>query len=118
MAFEAKESKTLNLSETEVRQAISAVLERLGGKSTKKNNPAQGYFETIFNKKIQGEYMNNRIQLEIKVVAQAQEQSVVSSLAYPVDPVGQKLMFGVRGKPARLVLDKFFAELATQSSQT
>lgn len=117
MAFEAKATKSLNLSEAAARQAVSAAMEGLGGKTTKKNKPAEGYFESNFNKKIKGEYMNNRVQLEIKVVAQSPEQSAVSALAYPVDPVGQKLMFGVRGKPARLVLDKFFAELEAHATQ-
>jgi hypothetical protein len=114
MPYEAKATKTYDQPIDDMIKSISEVFGRLGGKASKKNNPAQGYFETNFNKKIKGEYMVNRVQLEVKIDSQSADQCAVTAEAYPVDPVGQKLMFGVRGKPAGFVLDTFFTELEAQ----
>lgn len=114
MAYEANQTKTYNHSAAGVIQSAAGIIEQLGGKTSKKNDPAKGYLEANFNKKVKGEFINNRCQLEVKVQAQSEEQCAVSAQAYPVDPIGRKLTFGVRGKPAQKVIDAFFAELATQ----
>ena len=111
MAYDVKATKTYSYPSEKLIDAVATVISSLGGKPSKKNNPAAGRLEANFNKKIKSEYMNNRCQLEVKVVAQSPEQSTLSAEAYPVDPIGGKLMFGVIGKPARLVIDTFFAEL-------
>ena len=84
------------------------------GKKSKKSNPTKGRVDANFNKKIKGDYINNRVQLQVKIDAQSPEQCMVSAMSYPVDPVGQKLAFGVQGEPARVVIDVFFTELDTQ----
>ncbi len=114
MAYEAKQTKTYSYAADEVIRSASMVIANLGGKASKKNDPAKGRLEANFNKKVKGQFMNNRVQLEIKIASQSPEQCTVSALSYPVDPVGQKLLFGVRGKPARRVIDTFFAELDAQ----
>ena len=114
MAYEAKHRKIYNHSAEFISRSISDIIKSLNGKESKKSNPAKGQFDANFNKKIKGEYMNNRIQLQVKIGPQSPEQCMVSAMSYPVDPVGQKLAFGVRGEPARLVIDAFFSELDTQ----
>lgn len=116
MSYTVKESKSFPRPMSDMSAATSQVLKKLGGKLSKKTKASAGYFEINFNKKINEKgkkrYINNRIQLHVKVQSDSPEQSTLSVEAYPVNPIGQKLMFGVRGKPARTVIDMFWAELA------
>ena len=114
MAYEAKHRKTYNQSAERINQSLPEIIATLGGKESQKSNPAKGRVDANFNKKIKGEYMNNRVQLQTKVDSQSPEQCMVAAMAYPVDPVGTKLSFGVQGDPARVVINAFFAELDTQ----
>lgn len=114
MPYEAKAAKTYSHPTDKTIQTVTGVIQTLGGKPSKKNDPALGRLEANFNKKIKGEYINNRLQLEVSVTAQSPEQALVSAEAYPVDPIGRKLMFGVLGKPAEQLIRTFFAELDTQ----
>ena len=114
MAYEAKHRKSYNQSAERINQSLSEIITGLGGKEYTKSNPATGRLDANFNKKIKGEYMNNRIQLQTKIDSQSPDQCMVAAMAYPVDPVGQKLAFGVQGEPARVVIDAFFSELDTR----
>jgi hypothetical protein len=114
MAYDVKQSKTYTQAADAVTNSAVAVIQTLGGVTTKKNKPDQGRLDANFNKKIKGEYMNNRVQLQVQIKAQSSQECVVSAEAYPVDPMGMKLTFGVKGKPAQQVLDVFFAELDNQ----
>ena len=114
MAYEAKQRKTYNQSAEFISQSVSDIITSLDGKESKKSNPAKGRLDANFNKKIKGEPINNRVQLQVKVDSQSPEQCMVSAMAYPVDPLGNKLGFGVQGDPARVVIDAFFGELDTK----
>jgi hypothetical protein len=113
MKYTVKETKSYDRPQADVIASTAQALKALGGKTSKKTKPSKGYFDVNFNKKIKGKYFSNRIQLHVKI-AQSSEQSTVSVEAYPVSPIGQKLMFGVKGKPARMVVDTFWAELEAQ----
>ena len=114
MAYDVKHRKIYNHSAESISQSASEIIKILGGKESKKSNPAKGRLDANFNKKINGEFIGNRIQLQVKIASQTPEQCMVSAMSYPVDPVGQKLAFGVQGEPARFVMDTFFGELDTQ----
>ena len=106
-SYTVTESKTYNQpADAIVKSAVDAI-SKLGGSQTKKSKPEAGRLDANFNKKIGSQPLNNRIQLEVNVTSQAADQCTVSIVAYPVDPVGQKLMFGVRGEPARAVVNAF-----------
>jgi len=111
MSFVVKGTKTYNQAADAVVKSAEAAITQLGGKPSKKNKPAEGRLEANFNKKIGGKPLNNRVQLEVKVTSQAAEQCAVSFEAYPVDPIGNKLAFGVQGQPGRVVLDAFLSAL-------
>ncbi len=115
MSYTVKESKSFAHSASDMIASTSQALNALGGKLSKKSKPKAGYFDITFNKKINDKgkkrYINNRVQLHVKIEADSAEKSLIVVQAYPVNPIGQKLMFGVRGKPARLVIDAFWAEL-------
>jgi hypothetical protein len=112
MSYVVKETKTYNQAAAEVIKSAETAINQLGGKPSKKNKPAEGRLEANFNKKVGGKPINNRVQLEVKIASQSAEQSSVSIEAYPVDPMGNKLAFGVRGQPGRVVIDAFLSALA------
>jgi len=114
MSYEAKQTKNYNQAADEITKSASTVLESLGGKASKKNKPEQGRLDVNFNKKLKGKFMNNRVQVQVQITAQSPEQCTIAAQAYPVDPVGMKLTFGVQGKPAHQVLEVFFSELESQ----
>jgi hypothetical protein len=90
------------------------VFESLGGTVSKRSNPAKGMFEISFNKKIGNNVLPNRIDLQLKVVPEAADSCNVMAKAYPVDPMGNKLTFGVIGNAAEVVMTTFFAALETK----
>lgn len=110
-SYTVKESKTYDRAAGTIIKSATEAISQLGGSQSKKSKPDEGRLDANFNKKIGSKPLNNRIQLEVSVTSQAPEQCTVSVVAYPVDPVGQKLMFGVQGQPARLVLDAFLERL-------
>ena len=111
MDYTVKETKSYNQPTDTVIKAAAEVINQLDGKPTKKNKPENGRLDANFNKKVKGIPLNNRIQLEVSVTSQTPEQSTISVEAYPVDPVGNKLMFGVQGNPSRVVADAFWGDL-------
>jgi hypothetical protein len=110
-SYTVKEAKTYHRPADAVTKSAVEAISQLGGSQSKKSKPQEGRLDANFNKKIGSQPLNNRIQLEVSVAAQSAEQCTVSIIAYPVDPVGQKLMFGVRGEPARAVVDAFLGRL-------
>ena len=111
MKYTVKESKSFPHSASDMIASTNQALNALGGKLSRKSKPKAGYFDMTFNKKIKGKYFTNRVQMHVKIQANSAEQSTLAVEAYPVNPIGQKLMFGVRGKPARFVIDAFWTEL-------
>ncbi len=114
MGYDVNQAQTYNRPAHEMSQLAVAVIAKLGGKTDKKSNSTAGHLEVTFNKQVKNQMLPNRIQLVVKMESVSPESCKVSALAYPVDPLGNKLMFGVRGKAARTVVDCFFGELLTQ----
>ena len=113
MSYEVKETRTYDHSADAVNRLAAEVIRQLGGKLSKKKS-ADGSLTANFNKKIKGKMFANRCQLEVTVIPQTAEQCQVTMLAYPVDPIGNKLLFGVRGDPARMVVDTFLTDFEAQ----
>ncbi|HEX9926473.1 MAG TPA: hypothetical protein VGD99_27740, partial [Anaerolineae bacterium] len=84
MGYDVTENKTLDHPATETINLAAEVISRLGGKASKKSNPAKGRLEANFNKSIKGEFMNNRVQLEVSIASRSPEQCTVTAEAYPV----------------------------------
>ena len=114
MSYDAKLRKEYAHATDQLSISIEQLLTNLGGKPAKGKSLPHGQFDVNFNKKINGEFINNRIQLKVKVAPVNDRSCTVSAMAYPVDPVGQKLAFGVIGEPAKHVLDVMFSFLDAQ----
>lgn len=110
MSYIVKKRKVYNQPPSATMKAALAVIDNLGGKQSKKSAPEEGHLNANFNKKVGGQSLPNRVQLEITIKEKA-AQSMVAIIGYPVDPIGNKLSFGVNGDPARTVIDAFLGDL-------
>jgi hypothetical protein len=95
----------------EVVAAAAEVMTEIEGKLAKGSDPAKGRVEANFNKSVAGKSFGNRVQLIVQVSGQTGAECALALEAYPVDPLGKKLLFGVMGEPARLVVNAFTARL-------
>ncbi|MGC3998615.1 MAG: hypothetical protein QM767_14590 [Anaeromyxobacter sp.] len=117
MGYEVKGTRSYAKPAAAVAAAAAEVLAALGGKAAKTSRPADGHLEAIFNKEVAGKAFMNRCQLVLDVAASG-EQASLSAGCWPIDPIGKKLLFGVMGEPAKLVLDTFLARLDAALGQT
>ncbi len=109
MGYEVKEARAYPGTPAAVRAAAAEVAAALGGKPAKK--VAEGAVDVVFNKGAGAKVLMNRVQLQLQFAEAAPGQCTAAALAFPVDPVGQKLLFGVMGQPAREVASAFWAAL-------
>jgi hypothetical protein len=72
---------------------------------------AAGTIQAKFDKRIHGQTLGDRTQIEIAVTADGDAGSAISVDLYPIDPVGRKLMFGARKGVTQKVMEWFFAHL-------
>ncbi len=110
MPYEVKESKVYARPAAEVAAAAAEVMKGIDGKLAKGSDPASGRVEATFNKSVAGKAFGNRVQLVVQVTGSGAECALALE-AFPVDPLGKKLLFGVLGDPARLVVSAFTARL-------
>lgn len=111
MSFDVNTQKSYNTSAETTSQTAARALETLGGKLTKNSNPAKGQLEADFNKKVKDLPLPNRCQVRVKITPAATGGCTVMTKVYPIDPLGNKLTFGVRGDAAQVVSDTLAAEL-------
>ncbi len=109
MPYEVKEARTYPGAPDVVRATAAEVAARLGGKAARK--PVEGAVDVTFNKIVGGTALLNRIQLVLRVAGSGPGQTTAAAEVFPVDPVGQRLLFGVVGEPARVVANAFWAAL-------
>ncbi|HRV92313.1 MAG TPA: hypothetical protein P5526_09135 [Anaerolineae bacterium] len=110
MSYEVNAKQSYNRPAGQVSETASDLLVQLGGKPSDKNNPAKGQLEVIFNKKVKDRALPNRCQVRVKVVGSGDNTTLMAKV-FPVDPMGNKLTFGVRGDATQIVMDTFLAEL-------
>lgn len=110
MGYEVRESREYPRPVAEVSGAAAEVLRAIEGKLGKASDPARGRVEATFNKSVAGRAFGNRVHVVVEVAARA-GGSALTLEAFPVDPLGKRLLFGVLGAPARLVADAFTARL-------
>jgi hypothetical protein len=111
MPYEVKESKVYPRPAAEVLAAAAEVVKEIEGKPAKGSDPSAGRVEANFNKSVAGKAFGNRVQLVLHAKGQTGTECALELEAYPVDPLGKKLLFGVLGDPARLVVSAFTARL-------
>ncbi len=117
MSYDINTKQTYNFSADIVGQAAVKAIQALGGELMSGSNPAKGQIEANFNKKVKDRALLNRCQLRIKITPDQADSCTVLTKTYPVDPMGNKLAFGVRGDAAQVVSDTFISELKNLNGQ-
>ena len=110
MPYEINEEKKYSQPAEALYAAALKAAAGLEGK-VDRQDPQKGQFEIRFDKKILGKVLGERTYLGIKVLAQPEGGSAIAVEAYPLDPVGQKLLFGARKGVTATVVSWFFAHL-------
>ncbi len=104
---DVKLNKTYQSEPEEVLAAIEKVALSLGGKVLSHDKVAQLLIIQM-DKKMEGKVLGDRSKLEIKYSTPTGESTQVEVLAYPLNAVGQKLMFGARPGVVQTVLKTIF----------
>ena len=93
-----------------VEQAHAASLKAISGLEGKLLNQSPTTIVTKFHKTILGKVLGDRTHLTIELVEEGDGCNVQTTI-YPLNAVGQKLMFGARKGVSRTVLNWFYAHL-------
>lgn len=110
MSFTVQDEKQYQVNSQQAYEAALGAIEGLGGK-IKNKDASGGTVEVLFDKKILGKVLGDRTQMSVSVSAPEDGASVVAIEVYPLNAVGQKLMFGARKGVSRTVANWFYAHL-------
>ena len=105
-----KKKLIIPVPQKKVFAAIPIVAKELGGKLLKQNEE-QGLVSVQMDKKLQGKVLGDRSQLDFTLKDTPEQGTEVSVLAFPLNAVGQKLLFGARKGVVDTVLEVFFKTL-------
>jgi len=110
MPFEKKSTKTVNFSTEDVYKSIIYCVTYMGGKILK-DDPQQKILHAQMDKKLFGDYLGDRSKLEIELTELGKEETKIDIYAYPLNAVGQKLMFGARKGVVENMMMAFYKEV-------
>lgn len=109
MPFTVKESRTYEQTQENAYAAAKKAIAGLEGKVLTEDVTA-GTIQGQFDKKIHGKVLGDRSQILIGITSE-NSSTKVDVEAYPINPVGQKLMFGARKGVVPTVVSWFWAHL-------
>jgi hypothetical protein len=110
MPYTLEEKRTYQQPAEAVFKAAIGAIEGLEGKVVK-HNLETGMIEAKFNKRIHGNTLGDRTQVEIDIASNSTSETNLSLVIYPIDPVGRKLQFGARKGVSNTVKSWFFAHV-------
>lgn len=116
MPYEKTKSGKFEYPFEEVYKAAYVCAKQLGGKVLK-NDPENKLLQVQMDKKLKGDVLGDRSKLEMTFSVDDVGHTNLSILAYPLNAVGQKLMFGARKGVVERVLAVFFEELEGKFKQ-
>lgn len=109
MPYTVKETKSYSQTPAQLFEAAQKAVVGLQGKILKEDASA-GTIKGQFDKKIHGKVLGDRSQIIVTISA-AETDTSISTEVYPINPVGQKLMFGARQGVSQTVNGWFWAHL-------
>jgi hypothetical protein len=110
MPYEIKKVFTYANPFEEVYKAAYLTIKELGGKIAK-HDLANKQLIGQMDKKFKGEMLGDRSRLEMTFSEDADGNTTISVYAYPLNAVGQKLMFGARKGVVETVISGYFQEV-------
>jgi hypothetical protein len=116
MPYEIKKSMTYPQPFEEVYKAAYLTVQNLGGKVIKHDVQNKQLFAQM-DKKFQGKLLGDRSQVEMTFSSDTEGNTVLSMVAYPLNAVGQKLMFGARKGVVETVTSGFLEEVTKKLAE-
>ena len=113
MPYTVNVTKVFNYPYTDVYKSMYLSVEAMKGKVLV-HEPDEKRFEAQMDKKLYGKYLGDRSRLEISLEAPSDEQTTLQITIYPVNPIGQKLMFGARKGVIPRVLEALQEEMESR----
>ena len=114
MAYDKKSSKIYEQPFYRVYKAAYFAIKQMSGKILL-NDPEHKQLQAQMDKKLYGKVLGDRSKLEIVFsTSDSGNETTISILAYPLNAVGQKLMFGARPGVVEAILAAFYAEVDKQ----
>jgi hypothetical protein len=117
MSLFVQETKTYLAAPDAVYQAAIGAVSGLGGKLAAQDSEART-LTVKFDKKILGRVLGDRTHVSVVVGAAENEPTTVRVEAYPLDAVGQRLLFGARKGVTETVVSWLFAHLEHRLTQS
>ncbi|MFZ3070646.1 MAG: hypothetical protein WA110_05950 [Anaerolineaceae bacterium] len=110
MPYEVKKSKKFAYPYEDVYKSAYLVTKKLGGKVVL-HQPENKKMHTEMDKKLQGKVLGDRSHLEFTFTVDDAGETNVQIFGYPLNAVGQKLMFGARPGVVETVVSVLFDEI-------
>ncbi|MFT7584741.1 MAG: hypothetical protein ACI9EW_001163 [Cellvibrionaceae bacterium] len=112
-------TKTTNYPHTPeiVYAAAKGAIEGLEGKLTQES-PDQFKLVVKFSKTILGKVLGDRAWMQLEITAGENGSSDLTLTAYPLNAVGEKLMFGARSGALKTLVSWFYAHLQHRLPKT
>ena len=110
MPYEQKLSTSLPYPMDKVFAAAISSVQHMGGKVAKKDEK-KGTLVAHMDKKLFGNYLGDRSQLEVQFTPTEDNATQMDVFAFPLNAVGQKLLFGARPGVVETILRVLNREL-------
>jgi hypothetical protein len=115
MPYEVNSTKKYAYPLKKVYECAYLSIAALGGKVTR-HDAAGGRLQGQMDKKLYGKILGDRSQLDI-TLTEADGETQMAILAYPLNAINQKLMFGARPGVVQTVLAAFHEEVEKRLAQ-
>lgn len=108
MSYVIQDEKIYEVPFADLHKAALGAIGGLEG-SVLKDDPEKGRLKAKFPKTILGNVLGDRTQLEVVFDKTSDSETKISLKIFPINPVGQELLFGARKGVPRKVLTWFIA---------
>ena len=110
MPYEKESTRMINYPLDNVYQSATYCIKYMGGKIIKQDIE-KGILYAQMDKKLFGNYLGDRSKLEIQFTSEGSTGTKIYIFAFPLNAVGQKLMFGAREGVVDKIIETFYQEL-------
>lgn len=116
MSYTVNTEKTYEQSYADTYKAAQLSIKAMKGKILEAK-PEKNHLKAQMDKKLYGKYLGDRSHLIIEFVSDDENTTTLKIEAYPVNPIGQPLMFGAREGVIPRVLEALYNEMGQRLSE-
>jgi len=114
--YEQESTKIYKHSFEDTYESACLTIKRMGGKILI-HDPEKRQLHAQMDKKLFGNVLGDRSKMEIQFAVNDSGETSVYIYAYPLNAVGQKLMFGARKGVVETVIEVFYDEMEKSLNQ-